>query len=713
MKHFTLILLGLSLLFSTSSLFAQLFTEVYTMGGTDQDYFREIQTDADGNIYAIGVFSGTVSFGSNTLTSGGQLDGFVLKMDKNKKILWINQYKNSRNMRMKHLLLGDDGSVYVGCEYEYDVTVYDQAVGATYISNSSNNYTGDMLLVYFNNDGEFQQSIIGNFGPTNLLTGMALDANGGLYATAILQDSTTNNDGLLVRTQFNGNSIWLRRMVGNQNDGFNDLIIANNRIIAVGYFQDYAEFGSSGGLYSTGLIDEVLAVYDLSGNFLNASHLGSSSSILSAERVLLSSKNHIQVAGIYQGTLNGEASTSGFDLFFQDIDYASSNNTFKINWTNYIHSTKDVTVADIDILGSGDYSVAGTFDGTTKIEGNTVASVSSKDGYIATFSPSDGSFVNFLSCGTANDNDYLFSVATYGDVTYAAGAFISTASFGDIKATSKGSFDGFIATISDYLVACETGERTVCKGDTFTLKYYCEGNFDKTNVFNVEASTTTDFKSTVKVGAISKAGIGRTAINLSNVPAGTNYIRVTSTSPTIKGVQYFTVNVLEQPAAPTIIGKKDPAEFEKDTYSATQNTGSTYSWVIEGGNVLTGQGTNVVEVQWGAEGYGAVNLIETNAGGCPSEKGVLNVKIGTPTAVENAENVDFKVYPTVSHQTVIVQTNIHRSLTIYNAQGKAVGSNTSLLKGTNQISIEALSAGVYYLVLSADNSRDIVKIVKE
>lgn len=58
-------------------------------GGANSDRGRAIATDIFGNCYVTGNYSGTTTFGSTTLISSGSDDIFVAKLDTNGNWLWV------------------------------------------------------------------------------------------------------------------------------------------------------------------------------------------------------------------------------------------------------------------------------------------------------------------------------------------------------------------------------------------------------------------------------------------------------------------------------------------------------------------------------------------------------------------------------------------------------------------------------------------------
>jgi hypothetical protein len=63
-----------------------------SVGGPKLDVVTDISFDNVGNLYAIGVFSQTAVFGTNTLTAIGDYDGFICKYTNSGNMLWAKRY---------------------------------------------------------------------------------------------------------------------------------------------------------------------------------------------------------------------------------------------------------------------------------------------------------------------------------------------------------------------------------------------------------------------------------------------------------------------------------------------------------------------------------------------------------------------------------------------------------------------------------------------
>ena len=100
--------------------------------------------------------------------------------------------------------------------------------------------------------------------------------------------------------------------------------------------------------------------------------------------------------------------------------------------------------------------------------------------------------------------------------------------------------------------------------------------------------------------------------------AGTYYIKGTTVAGcfSIQPV-VVTVNALPVP----VVTGPDPVcqtvNGNTSTYSTLNIAGHTYNWVVVGGTIATGQGTNTITVNWTTVGAGSVSVTETiTASGC-------------------------------------------------------------------------------------------------
>jgi len=71
-----------------------------------------------------------------------------------------------------------------------------------------------------------------------------------------------------------------------------------------------------------------------------------------------------------------------------------------------------------------------------------------------------------------------------------------------------------------------------------------------------------------------------------------------------------------------------------------------------------------------------------------------------------------KIYPNPNNGLLIVESHCEAQVLIIDLQGRIVG-NLSLVSGKNQISIEQLENGVYFLELSHPQGKEVFRIIKQ
>ncbi|MFM5983559.1 MAG: SBBP repeat-containing protein [Sphaerospermopsis kisseleviana] len=82
-------------------------------GGTSYDYGEGIASDGAGNSYITGYFSDTATFGDITLTSAGGSDGFITKLDSSGKFLWAKKLGGTSYDSAHGITVDSSGNTYI------------------------------------------------------------------------------------------------------------------------------------------------------------------------------------------------------------------------------------------------------------------------------------------------------------------------------------------------------------------------------------------------------------------------------------------------------------------------------------------------------------------------------------------------------------------------------------------------------------------------
>src|SRR3989338_5774647 len=80
-------------------------------GGTGADAGYSTAADSNGNIYSAGYFSGTATFGGITLTSAGSQDIFVTKSDSSGNVLWAKRFGGKSQETVSSIVVYPNGDI--------------------------------------------------------------------------------------------------------------------------------------------------------------------------------------------------------------------------------------------------------------------------------------------------------------------------------------------------------------------------------------------------------------------------------------------------------------------------------------------------------------------------------------------------------------------------------------------------------------------------
>jgi hypothetical protein len=134
------------------------------------------------------------------------------------------------------------------------------------------------------------------------------------------------------------------------------------------------------------------------------------------------------------------------------------------------------------------------------------------------------------------------------------------------------------------------------------------------------------------------SGQGTSNVNILWGAGGIGSISVTET--TLQGcvgeLIHLQVNIQCSTTSNSIFGPLGPSAFSTQTYSSNGATGSVYNWSVSNGVILSGQGTNSIEVLWADQGMGSLSVYEITSDGCVGDTIIQNVVV-IPTSVEELD----------------------------------------------------------------------------
>ena len=215
-------------------------------GGTNYDDGYGIAVDANGNSYVTGYFLGDADFGNTTLTSSGGSDIFVAKLDINGNWRWAKQARGTSYDKGYSIAVDANGNSYVTGGFEESATF-----GTTTLTSSGNE---DIFIAKLDINGNWLWAK--KAGGTSYDYGccIAVDDNGNSYVTGVFEGSATfgtttltssgNEDIFVAKMDSNGNWLWAKKAGGQSNDGGRSITVDDNgNSYVTGYFEESTTFG--------------------------------------------------------------------------------------------------------------------------------------------------------------------------------------------------------------------------------------------------------------------------------------------------------------------------------------------------------------------------------------------------------------------------------------------------------------------------------------
>ena len=156
-----------------------------------------------------------------------------------------------------------------------------------------------------------------------------------------------------------------------------------------------------------------------------------------------------------------------------------------------------------------------------------------------------------------------------------------------------------------------------------------------------------------------------------------------------------------------ISGMDSVNKGETTTYTVNNNTGSSYAWTVIGGSIVSGSGTNSIQVEWTSSGNGVIKVTETDVDGCIGNESTFDVNIDFGLNIEEYDGKGMELYPNPFKEfTTISFDNSNGDnfeLFVYDLSGKKVNQLSNIRTGICRLTKGNLNAGIYLIELRSKN----------
>jgi PKD-like domain/Beta-propeller repeat/Secretion system C-terminal sorting domain len=679
-----------------------------SFGDTGGDRGHGITTDADGNVYVVGLFKGSVDFdpgqGSYPLISSfNHSSSFVLKLDTNGSLIWARE-------------LGDGPTFSSASSVGYSIAVDNE--GNVYTTGSTTN-GGDfdpgpeefilttntnspiIFISKLDSDGNFVWAkAIGGEG-FEISHSIVLDDYNNVYLTGVFSDTIDFDPGsneynlwpigggdlFILKLDGGGEFIWAKKLGGTSPSGTHGNAIAidvGGNVYATGVFFENVDFDPGSATYELSASEKDIFILKLNNNgeFIWAKAIGGDAFQDSAQGIALDPYNNVYITGIFQDT----------------VDFDPGSGTYAL------YSGED----------AGAYVLKLTEDGTFV--------------WAVSFPGDEGNYPGEYNSGESIALDQWNNI-------YTTGSFWRTTDFDPDSIinnlTAYGTTDIFVQKMSQ---SCYTGleinslnsDLSICPFESITLiselpssienVSYFWNTGDTLNSIVVAPDSTSAFSVIVSYPYNAQICSFTDSVEVMILPVpDTTYLNFSTCDSMAAGVIEFVFPSLngcdsiviettglmpmpEMPNAPAdIVIQENEPPFQLTVLVIINAT--EYEWTVPSDvQIISGQGTNTITVDWsGLTIGGSVCVSAVNeCGSSPAD--CMEVTIDISDALDEIKTKNYSIFPNPADAllNIVFKDGELYEILLLDVLGRTVIPST-IYSGRVDIDIRALTTGTYWL----------------
>jgi hypothetical protein len=330
--------------------------------GTQQEVGKSIASDDLGNIYTAGYFTGTVDFdpsaNTHNLSSVGQLDIYITKLNSTGDLVWAKRIGGSGTDMAYSMVLDSFRNIYFTGHFKSTVD-FDPGNGVYNLSSSTSG-SQDIFISKLDSLGNFiwaksfggsgYYDSLGNvYDGISVGYGIQLDKQGNVYTTGRFLGEIDFNPGIgidkltalsvpnifISKLNSDGEFVWAKKMGENKkgDEAYAIAIDDMSNIYTTGVFNDTADFDPSVSVYNLvaqGYNNAFISKLDSMGNFVWAKQFGGNTQFDQAigYSLALDHNGFLIATGVFKGSGDFNpglgtqimTSTGGYDVFVAKIN---------------------------------------------------------------------------------------------------------------------------------------------------------------------------------------------------------------------------------------------------------------------------------------------------------------------------------------------------------------------------------------------------------
>ncbi|MDO9001557.1 MAG: SBBP repeat-containing protein [Bacteroidota bacterium] len=446
------------------------------VGGSAYDGGNSIVSDANGNIYTVGNFAGTIDFDPspsifNLTAPGNNQDVFILKLDASGNFVWAKNIGGTYNDQGLSCAIDASGNIYITGTFGGTVD-FDPGIGIYNLTTTGT----DIFILKLDNSGNFSWAKnIGGIGVIQSRS-IAVDVSENVYVTGYFDQtkdfdpnagvfnliSAGGTDVFILKLNQIGNLVWAKKIGGTSSELSHSIAIdVSGNVYSTGYFRGTCDFDPGIGIAnlnssSASDLDIFISKLDALGNYVWAKQIGSTSDDRGYS-IAIDAFNNVYTVGTFSGTVDFDPGVGT-----NNLTSINNNNWFisKLNssgdflWAKNTEGTLSGYGFPLAIDTNNNIYTIGQFNGVVDFDpGSGVTNLNSANGIIFITKYNNAgdflwatNFANYFSCtGISITTNSLGNIYTTGDFS---GTIDCDPGPGTFSLTSNGLSDIFIHKMS-------------------------------------------------------------------------------------------------------------------------------------------------------------------------------------------------------------------------------------------------------------------------
>lgn len=428
-------------------------------GGPGTDVGNAVAVDAAGNSVVAGYFTGTATFGTNTLVSAGQTDLFLARYNAAGQVLWARRAGGPGFDAAKGVAVDAGGNIYVTGGFEGIADF-----GTNSLTNTTESSYPDLFLARYDAAGNaVWVRGAGVAFVTDEGTAVAVDGGGNVLVAGRsglenFAGGPVANPGRIFVAKYTaaGAEVWARKAGSYSGGNFDTATgVAGDgagNVFVTGVFQSPLVAFGGGTFTNRGNADIFLAKLNAAGVLQWARQAGGAGED-TASGVALAADGSAYVAG----ATGGAASFSGTNVTslagaYSDGFVAKYAGDGSVTWVRQFGGAGVAAARGVAVDAAGTVHLTGYLSGAASFGSNTLNGIiGSYDAFLARLDAS-GAFVFAQQAGGADlSGDFGLGVGVDGaGNSVITGYFSGTSSVGGAKLASGGAEDVLVARFNQF-----------------------------------------------------------------------------------------------------------------------------------------------------------------------------------------------------------------------------------------------------------------------